>query len=79
MAARKVLAQLQVQHTHIPAHQSITHHKMNIRGRANDDRDTEANAFWKNEEDKGTKVASMKLSDEPWALWIGAEKISTQV
>jgi hypothetical protein len=48
-------------------------------GTRNDDCDTEAKAFWRDEEDKATKVVSMKLSDEPWALWIGDEKISTQV
>jgi hypothetical protein len=45
----------------------------------NDDCDTEAKYFWKDEEFKGMKVASMKLSDELWALWIGDEKIYTQV
>jgi hypothetical protein len=41
--------------------------------------ETEAKAFWKDEEDRGMKVALMKLSDEPWVLWIGYENISTQV
>jgi hypothetical protein len=36
-------------------------------------------AFWKDEEDKGMKVALMNFSDEPRALWIGDEKVYTQV
>jgi hypothetical protein len=44
----------------------------------NDDYDTEAKSFWKDEEDKGTKAALMKLSDEAWALLIGDENTSTQ-
>jgi hypothetical protein len=35
--------------------------------------------FWQDEEDKGTKVVLMKFSNEPWALWIGDEQISSQV
>jgi hypothetical protein len=47
----------------------------------NDDCDAEAKekAFWQYGEDKRMKVVSMKLSDAPWALWIGDEKVSTQV
>jgi hypothetical protein len=83
MMARKVLACLQVQHTHrhIPAHQSITRQEIDIWGRPNDDCNTEVKvkSLWKHEEDKWMKVTSMKFLDEPWALWIGDEHISTQV
>jgi hypothetical protein len=81
MAARKVLARLQVQrtHRHIPAHQSITRQEMDIWGRTNDDCDMEEKAFWQDKDNKGMKVVSMKLTEKPWALWIGDEKISNQV
>jgi hypothetical protein len=46
---------------------------------ANDDCDTEAKALWQDEDDKGTKVISMELTDKSWALYIGDENISTQV
>jgi hypothetical protein len=52
---------------------------MDIWGRANDDCDTEAKVFWQDEDDKGTKAGSMKLTNEQRALWIGDEHISTQV
>jgi hypothetical protein len=83
MAARKELAWLQVQHTHqhITAHQSITRQEMDIWGRANYDCNTEAKAkaFWQDEDDTGMKVVLVKLTNKPWTLWIGDEKISTRV
>jgi hypothetical protein len=49
MATRKVLDQLPISfsHRHIPAHQDISRDEMDIWGRANDDCDTDAKAFWK--------------------------------
>jgi hypothetical protein len=49
MATREVLDQLSISfsHRHVPAHQYISREKMDILGRANDDCDTDAKAFWK--------------------------------
>jgi hypothetical protein len=49
--------------------------EMDIWGRANDDCDIDAKAFWKKEEAAGTLVTSTYLCDEPWSLWIQGEKI----
>jgi hypothetical protein len=50
MATRKVLDRLPVRFSHrrVPAHQDISRNEMDIWGRANDDCDTDATAFWKN-------------------------------
>jgi hypothetical protein len=52
---------------------------MYIRGRENDDCDTDAKAFWKKEEAAGTLVTSTYMCDEPWSLWIQGEKLSSNV
>jgi hypothetical protein len=48
MATRKVLDRLPItfSHRHVPAHQYISRDEMDIWGRANDDCDTDAKAFW---------------------------------
>jgi hypothetical protein len=42
-------------------------------GGGNDDCDTDAKAFWKNEEVAGTLVTLTDLCREPWSLWIQRE------
>jgi hypothetical protein len=51
---------------------------MDIWGRANDDRDTDANDCCKKEE-AGTLVTSTYLCDKPWSLWIKGEQKSSNV
>jgi hypothetical protein len=65
MATRKVLDIIPISfsHRHVPAHQDISRDKMDIWGRANDDCDTDAKAFWKKEEAAGTLVTSTDLCD----------------
>jgi hypothetical protein len=72
MATRKVLDRFPISfsHRHVPAHQDISRDEMNMWGRANDDCDTDAKAFWKKEEASGTLVTSKYMCDEPWSLWI---------
>jgi hypothetical protein len=81
METRKVLDRLPISfsHRHVPAHQDISRDEMDIWGRANDDCDTDAKAFWKKEEAAGTLVTSTYLCDEPWSLWIQGEKLSSNV
>jgi hypothetical protein len=81
MATRKVLDRLltRFSHHHVPAHQHISRDEMDTWGRANDDFDTDANAFWEKEEAAGTLVTSTYLCDEPWSLWIQGEKLSLNV
>jgi hypothetical protein len=81
MATRKVLDRLPISfsHRHVPAHQDISKDAMYIWGRANDDCDTDAKAFWKKEEAAGTIVTSTYLCDEPWSLSIQGEKLSSYV
>jgi hypothetical protein len=81
MATRKILDRLPISfsHRHVPAQQDISRGEMDIWGRANDDCDTDANAFWKKEEAAGTLVTSTDLCDEPWSLWIQGEKLSSNV
>jgi hypothetical protein len=52
---------------------------MDIWGRANEDCDTDAKAFWKKGEGAGTLVTSTDLCDELWSLWIQGEKCSSNV
>jgi hypothetical protein len=52
---------------------------MDIWGRANDDCDTDAKAFWKQEGASGTLVTSADLCDEPWSLWKQGEKLPSNV
>jgi hypothetical protein len=68
MATRKVLDRLPISfsHHHVPAHQDISRDEMDIWGRANNDCDTDAKAFWKKEEATGTLVTWTDLCDEPW-------------
>jgi hypothetical protein len=49
MATRKVLDRIPISFSrhHDPAHQDISRDAMDISGRANDDCDTDAKAFWK--------------------------------
>jgi hypothetical protein len=63
-----------VTHRHVSAHQDISRDKMDIWGRANEDFDTDAKAFWKKEEAAGTLVTSTDLCDEPWSLWMQGVK-----
>jgi hypothetical protein len=58
MATRKVLDRLPISFSrrHVPAHQDISRDEMDIWGRANDDCDTDAKAFWKEEEAAGRLV-----------------------
>jgi hypothetical protein len=81
MATRKVLDRLPISfsHRHIPEHQDISRDEMDIWGRANDDCDTDAKAFWKKEEAAYTLVTSTDLCDEPWSLWIQKETLSSNV
>jgi hypothetical protein len=81
MATRKVLDRLPISfsHRHVPAHQDISRDERDIWGRANDDCDTDAKAFWKKEEAEGTLVTSTDLCDEPWSLWMQGEKNSSNV
>jgi hypothetical protein len=81
MATRKVLYRLPISlsHCHVPAHKDIPRDKMDIRGRANEDCDTVAKAFWKKEESEGTLVISTYLCDEPWSLWIQGENLLSNV
>jgi hypothetical protein len=76
MATIKVLDQLPISfsHRHVPAHQDISRDEMDIWGRANDDCDTDAKAFWKKEEATGTLVTSTDRCDDPWSLWLQGEK-----
>jgi hypothetical protein len=82
MATRKVLDRLHISfsHRHLPAHQDISGDEMDIWGRANDDCDTDAKAFWKEEEEEAdTLVTSTDLCDEPWSLWIqGGKKLNVK-
>jgi hypothetical protein len=75
MATIKVLDRLPISfsHRHVPAYQCISRDEMDIWGRANNNCDTYANAFWKKEEAVGTLVTSTDLCDEPWSLWIQGE------
>jgi hypothetical protein len=77
MATRKVLDRLPISfsHRHVPAHLYILRDEMDIRGRENDDCETDANDFWKKEEAAGTLVTSTELCVEPWPLWIQGEKL----
>jgi hypothetical protein len=52
---------------------------MVIWGISNNDCDTDAKTFWKQEEASGTLVTSADLCDEPWSLWIQGEKLSSNV
>jgi hypothetical protein len=81
MATRKVLDRLPISfsHCHVPAHHDISRDDMDIWGRANDDCDTDAKAFWKKEEAAGTLITSTDLCDEPWSLSIQGEKLSSDV
>jgi hypothetical protein len=58
MATRKLLDRLPISfsHRHVPAPQDISRDEMDIWGRANDDCNTDAKAFWKKEEAAGTLV-----------------------
>jgi hypothetical protein len=58
MATRKFLDRLPISfsHRHVPAHQDISRDEMDIWGRANNDFDTDAKAFWKKEEAAGTLI-----------------------
>jgi hypothetical protein len=49
MATIKVMDRLPIifSHRHVPAHQDISRDGMDIGGRANDDFNTDAKAFWK--------------------------------
>jgi hypothetical protein len=78
MATRKVLDRLPISfsHHHVPAYQDISREEMDILGRANNDCNTDAKTFWKQEEEIGTLVTSTDLCDEPWSLWIQGEKLS---
>jgi hypothetical protein len=78
MATRKFMDRLPISfsHHHVPAYQDISRDEIDIWGRANDDCDTDAKAFWKKEEAAGTLVTSTNLCDEPWPLWIQGEKLS---
>jgi hypothetical protein len=68
MATRKVLDRLPISfsHHHVPAHQDRSRDEMDVWGRANDDCDTYAKAFWIWEEAAGTIVTSIDICDEPW-------------
>jgi hypothetical protein len=81
METIKVLDRLPVSFSHrrVPAHQDISKDEMDIWGRANDDCDIDAKAFWKKEEAAGTLVTSTYMCDEPWSLWIQGEKNSLNV
>jgi hypothetical protein len=81
MATRKVVDRLPISfsHRHVPTHQDISREEMDIWGRANDDCDTDAKAFWKKGEAAGTLVTLTDLCDEPWSLWIQGEKLSSNV
>jgi hypothetical protein len=70
METRKVLDRLPISfsHRHVPAHQYISRDEMDIWGRANDDCDTDAKAFWKKEEAAGTLVTLIDLCNGPWSL-----------
>jgi hypothetical protein len=65
MATRKVLDGIPISfsHHHVLAHQDISKDEMDIWGRVNDDCDTDAKDFWKNEEAAGTLVTSKDLCD----------------
>jgi hypothetical protein len=52
---------------------------MDIRGRANDDCDTDAKAFWKQEYAAGTLVTSTDLCNEQWSVWIQGEQLPSNV
>jgi hypothetical protein len=81
MATRKVLDRLPISfsHHHVPAHQDISRDEMDIWGRATDNCDTDANAFWEKEEAPGTLVTLTYLCDETWSLWKQGEKLSSNV
>jgi hypothetical protein len=81
MATRKVLDRLPISFSHrrVPAHKDISRDEMDIWERSNDDCDTDAKAFWKEEEAAGTLVTSTDLCDEPRALQIQGEKLSWNV
>jgi hypothetical protein len=63
LATRKVLDRLPLSFSHrrVSAHQYISRDKMDIWGRANGDCDTDAKAFWKEEEAASTLVTSTEL------------------
>jgi hypothetical protein len=77
MTTRKVLDRLPISfsYRYVPAHQDISREEVDIWGRANDNCDTDANAFWKQEESAGTLVTSADICDEPWSLLIQGENI----
>jgi hypothetical protein len=81
MATRQFMDRLPISfsHRHVPAHQDISRDEMDIWGRANDDCDTDAKAFWKKEEAAGTLFTSTYMRDERWSLWIQGEKLSSNV
>jgi hypothetical protein len=81
MATIKVLDLLPISfsHHHVSAHQDISRDEMDIWGRANNDCDTDAKAFWKKENTAGTLVTSTDLCDRSWSLWIQGEKLSSNV
>jgi hypothetical protein len=66
MVRRKFLDRLPISfsHLHVPVHQDISRDEMDIWGRANDDCDTDAKAFWKKEEAACTLVTSTYLCDD---------------
>jgi hypothetical protein len=78
MATRKVLDRLPTSfsHRHVRAHQDTSRDEMDNWGRANDDCDTDAKAFWRQEEPAGTLVTLADLCYEQWLLWIQGEKLS---
>jgi hypothetical protein len=55
MVTRNIMDRLPISfsHRHVPAHPDISRDEMDIWVRANDDRDTDAKAFWKQEESGG--------------------------
>jgi hypothetical protein len=68
MAKRKVLDRLPISFSHhrVPTHQDISREEIDIWGRAINDCETDANAFWKQEESASTVVTSIDLCDETW-------------
>jgi hypothetical protein len=58
MATRKFLDQLPINfsHRHVTAHQDISRDEMDVWGRANNDCNIDAKAFWKKEETAGTLI-----------------------
>jgi hypothetical protein len=65
MATRKVLDRLPIIFSDllVPAHQANSRDKIDIWGRANNDCDTDAKAFWKKEEASGTLATLTDFCD----------------